>query len=394
MKILYATARPPYPPEKGDQLIAFEQIKKINKQVDIHLVSLNDGLCNEEFVRGKLEEYCKTIHFVQSGKSASRLIHSLYNQLPFQVNLFYDRFVKRQIDELVQKIEPDLIHVQTIRISEYFRYYKYPKILDMIDSLSLNMKRRGQEDVFPRKYVFQYEAHLLAQYERDMISDFSSIFLVSRSDAANYQSNRFVINPNGTYITRDLVQKYKNQPKTIDLIFHGNMQYFPNVDAVLYFYKRIFPKLLERKPNLKLYIVGRNPAPQIRKLHDGQNLFVTGQVSDMVEYLMKSVIGVYPLKSGSGMQNKILEAMSCGLPVVASSMAIQGIEYLEEGTHVIIADNDEEWISSILGLLDDKFRQAQYGLAGQTAIIENYSWESNSQRLLAEWKRVIQTWKA
>jgi len=393
MKVLYATLRPPYSIYKGDQLIAYNQIKKIGKDIDLDLLTFINNKEEKQKLKNELGNHCNNIFTMELyNNKLFNLLKTFGNKNPFQVNMFFENKVKSQIDNIINKTKPDLIHVQTIRIAEYFKDHDSPKTIDMIDSISLNMKRRAKNEFFLKKPVFKIESFLCSEYEKEIYNKFDKLFLVSQKDKDYYDKNdKIVVNPNGTFITRDKLSDYSFNKEKHSLVFHGNMQYYPNIESVIYFANEIFPELKEKYDDIKFYIVGKDPVEKVKKLNEVSGVIVTGFVDDIIDVLTTKTIGVYFMKSGTGMQNKILEALACRLPSVANPLALQGINDITD-SHIKIAENKEDFIDEIINLIENKTERDRISKNGHEFIMKNYSWEANTNKLMQIWKDVLSTY--
>jgi polysaccharide biosynthesis protein PslH len=391
MDVLYMSSRPPYPPHKGDQLIAWEQIKqlKINGH-QVHLLTFVNSKQEGEFIKNKLSPYCKevivfTVHPLQK---LLRSLKTVYNFKPIQVNLFFHPKVKKQVMDIYKRLSPKIIHVQTARVAEYFIDTNSPKCIDMIDALSLNMKRRAKTENPWLKPVFMLESQLMKRYENIILKKFDRTMIISESDK-KYLSNKYiVVNPNGTSITKQQLANYPCLTKEKIILFHGNMQYYPNIEAVLDFAKNVWPHIHQAYPEYQFYIVGKDPVKKVTALHGKDNVVVTGFVEDICIHLMQAQIGIYPMKSGTGMQNKIVESMACGLPTIASPIALQGITG-RRGNELICTGSIEGIIAAVKSLIENPKLQERYAIKGQTFVQSNYSWEYNCTRLIQTWEDAI-----
>jgi glycosyltransferase involved in cell wall biosynthesis len=306
--------------------------------------------------------------------------------------MFFEKKIKKQIDRIINKEKPDLIHVQTIRMADYFTNYSIPKTIDMIDALSLNMERRANNENLFKTPIFEIESRLCRNYERNIYKKFDKLFLVSQNDKDYYnKNNKIVVNPNGTFITRDKLSNYFFNKEEHSLVFHGNMQYYPNIESVICFANEIFPELKEKYDDIKFYIVGKDPVEKVKKLDKVPGVIVTGFVDDIIEVLTTKSIGVYFMKSGTGMQNKILEALACKLPSVATPLALQGINGITD-SHIKIAENKKKFIDEIINLIENITERDRISKNGHEFIMENYSWEANTKKLVQVWKDVLNTY--
>lgn len=391
MKVLYATVRPPFPPRMGDALIAWEQIRRLGGDVEITLLTLDERLRDEAMLRQQMAPFCRAIHVVRRNRDRRWVWRNLSRGWPALVARFYDRRLQATIDDVVRQARPDVVHVQTVHMAEYFKNVEAPKVLDLIDAMSLGMERRAARERFPYRLLFAREARVLKRYEERIMRHYDRVTLVSNADALHYPERSFGINPNGVRVPREAVAAGRQRQKKHALVFHGNMDYAPNVDAVRWFHRDVWPELAQRYPQLQFYVVGHDPNRLVRALHDGRRVIVTGGVDDVTFYLTRCMVGVYPLGITTGMQNKILDALACGLPCVVSPNAVRGTERLRAGEHLLVADASREWCDEISRLLDDGELHARLATAGEAAVREAYTWESNVERLLETWRSVVRT---
>lgn len=391
MKLLYLATRPPYPPHKGDQLIAWEQIKQLKKRnFRIYFISFISPSEDEALIIRKLRPYCEEIHLLKLGKITKffNLFKTIINFKPLQVNMFINRKMNRSVSKLFRAIQPDLVHVQTLRVAAYFLEKDIPKTVDMIDALSLNMIRRSKKEVFYKKIILLLEHSLLKRYEHQILNTYNQTFIISENDKNYLKDNTIEVNPNGTYITPKYLETYPRYNKEKIIVFHGNMQYYPNIEAAYTFATEVWPEIHDEHPDHQFYITGKDPVKKIRQLHGRRNIVVTGFVEDICEILCKSLIGVYPMKSGTGMQNKVIEALSCGLPVIASPLALQGITNINED-EVITYTTNHELKLYLKGLMKHKELRSRLSTNGQRFANANYSWETNCEKLISTWKHIV-----
>lgn len=392
MKVLFATPRTPFPPDEGDQLVAWEQIRRLGAGFEIALVTLRTDLDGpaEAVARQALAPHCRRVHVLSRGRDFRRAARTLVNRKPMMVNLFWDQGLAREMDAVLAEEKPDLVHVQTIHMAEYLRNHRGAAVLDMVDALSLNLSRRVPFERFPRKLAYAVEARLLRRYEDEAMRRFARVLCVSADDATAYPGAAIVANPNGTSVTRERVAAASaGITRERSLVFHGTLHYFPNVDALRWLCAEIWPRLATAHPDLSLRIVGRNPKPDVQALADGRRVVVTGAVPDVVPELCRASIGVYPIRTGTGMKNKVIEALACALPVVASPEAVSGLPYLRSDDHYLRAATADEWVAAVSRLLGDAALCARLGAAGQEAALAHHSWDDNAARLAATWRGAV-----
>jgi len=309
------------------------------------------------------------------------MIRAFFKGLPIQCGYFYNNNIKRKINTLIRKIYPDHIYCFMIRMAEYVKKYKdCPKTLDYQDVLSMGMQRRYDKAMFWEKPAFLYEYQALKRYEKNIFDFFTNktiITTIDRDFIPHPQRQYIQVIPNGIDFEKF---SYKKVQKNYDLIFAGNMSYPPNVDAVLFLAKSIFPKLLEKFPQLKLCICGATPTPAIKKLAS-ENIEVTGWVDEMADYYAQSKIFIAPMRLGAGLQNKLLEAMAMKLPCVTSPLAGKPIEGAENNQHLFICNSIDEYVDAVSNLLTDKQLYNTISENGYQFVKSNYDWEDIGKQL-------------
>jgi sugar transferase (PEP-CTERM/EpsH1 system associated) len=382
MKLLVLLPRVPYPLEKGDKLRAFYQIKELSKYHDIYLVALQDGALHPEALE-KIEPYCKEIHLFKLSLFSKLwgITRALLKGLPMQCGYFFSKDAKQKIQKLIYKIHPDHIYCFMIRMAEYVKKYKEcHKTLDYQDVLSIGMKRRSERASFWIKPVLMYEYQALKRYEKNIFAYFTNKTIITNID------KDLISHPQKQYIQVILngidFEKfhYTEKEKKYDLIFAGNMSYPPNVDAALFLAKSIFPKLLAQFSDLKLCICGANPANAIKAL-DSENIHVTGWVDDISEYYAQSKIFIAPLQLGTGLQNKLLEAMAMKLPCVTSPLAGKPLEGAQHNHDLFICNNIDEYVNAVAKLLNDQPFFNTIAENGYQFVKTNYNWEEIGKQL-------------
>lgn len=381
MKILFITPRLPYPPIKGDKLRAYNFIKCLSQNYTIDLCSFIENPREQEYVK-ELRNYCRSINIIQLSKSKSYInaIFGLFNKLPLQVNYYFSRKMQQKINYLLKKEGYDLIQVVLLRMMPYVsKVTDAPIILDHIDALSLNMHRRGEsEKSFFKKLIFKLEKMRVAIYEKQASKIYRDAIITSQVDKDAIGDNNITVIPNGVDTKYFKPDAYAQ--KDIDLLFTGNMEYFPNINAVEYFFKRIHPLIVKTSNNIKIYIVGPNPPAWLKNLNNNKDIFITGFVDDLREYYNRAKVFIAPLQAGSGIQNKILEAMAMGLPVITTSYGNSGI-LARHNEEIIITDDLKTILTNIIDLLNNHQKSTYLSNNARRLVEEKFSW-NNSTKLL------------
>lgn len=385
-KILTILSRVPFPLEKGDKLRAYYQIKELQKELDVVLVCLTFKTPTIEQKKA-LENICYKVYFIELKKwrLPFEMVKSLWDGLPFQVHYFYQNQAQKEFDRIIQKEQPKKIFAQLVRTYKYIEpYCVLPVHLDFMDAFSTGMERRSLASKNPvKKKIFEKEFLALRNFEKKAVSDVTKAYIISEQDRSSMEMEESLeILPNG--VDLDFFQS-ENQPKKYDLLFTGNMSYPPNVMAAQYIVKKILPELQKTHPDISVCIAGANPANAVKQLA-GKQVVVTGWMDDIREAYNASKIFVAPMKIGTGLQNKLLEAMSMELPCISSSLANNALG-ARDNDEILIADSLKDWIDQIELLLSNDQKRNVLGKAGNRMIIEKYSWKNNTFPLLEGLKK-------
>lgn len=393
MKILYLTARQPYPYTKGDQFISYNQIKELSKKHEIYLVSFYED--NYVILYEEMKKYCKELILfkITPLKKITSALKVLINPTSIQANMYYSDAVKKKIDELCSKVQPDVVHVLTFRMAQYFLSKDIEKTIDLVDAYSLNMKKRRDNSKSILWLLWHLECKLLRRYEKKIIRDFKKKTITAKRDREYFQDNNIIVNPTGInkfdeeLAEQDTNKDYKNI-KELKLIFQGNMSYYANVQAVRFLANKILPDLDKKEIPYKLYLIGGNPSKEVIRLTSNK-ITVTGYVKDINKYLREADIALYPIFTATGMQTKILEALACKIPCIATQQCVEGIEGLEDGINILIANSNNEFIEKISYIYNNKGYVEKIISNGYNLVEKKYLWERNIELLEKLWDKKL-----
>lgn len=380
--IVVLTSRFPYPLEKGDKLRAYHQIRELSRTFDITLISTSDVPVSEDQL-AQLRPYCKQTHQFQLTHSGLviQLILSLFTRKPVQVHYFYRKSIHRKIRQIIHDIQPAAIYCQLVRMAEYVKHeHLFPKTLDYMDALSKGMERRIETEPWYKSWFYKRENKRLRAYERRVFDYFEHHTIISAQDL-NYISHpdnkQIQVVPNG--VDESFFEDLQIQ-KDHDLLFTGNFSYAPNIDAAVILVEQILPLLNQRGYYPKLLLSGANPTPRIKALQS-EFITVTGWVDDIRQSYQRARIFVAPLFIGSGLQNKLLEAMASRLPCITTPLvnnALHGTDY----ENLLLAENINEFVEKITELTENDTTFNYIVANGQTFIKLHYSWEKQTSHLV------------
>ena len=381
MRIFVLLSRFPYPLEKGDKLRAFHQIKELSKKHEIILCALTDEKVDKASV-AILSEYCMAIKIIRLPKWKifwNLMLQLLFTNKSLQVAYFYNKNAQKKIDALLLEYQPDHIYCQLIRVADYVRHSPIKKTLDYMDALARGMERRVGYAPLYLKLFLKTETTRLKRYEHFIFKDFDNHVIISEQDReliVNLHNDDIKVVPNGvdytTYQVKDIVKQH-------DLIFTGNMAYPPNVDSVIYLVNHIMPLVWKKDPTIKLMIVGAEPDKKVLNLKS-EKVIVTGWVEDISDYYAASKVFIAPMQIGTGLQNKLLEAMAMKLPCITSQLANNALGATHK-KNILIGNNPEEYALHILTLLSNKQLSQKIAESGYQFVTENYTWEGSTSIL-------------
>ena len=394
MKILFLSLRCPYPPQRGDRIRSYHFIKQLSKQNAITLVYFAESESDIESAK-YLEPFCERVEWVRFHRSFAFMNTGLHclSRRPLQLHYWYAPQMQRKVNQLLAEERFELIHAQLFRMGQYVTEVQGPaKVLDLCDSLALNLNRRAKLDSIPKRFLVRLEAKRVQRYEIDIMKAFDCGTVVAHFDRdyllKQDNSLNLSIVPMGVdleYFRPSLKKRTQSSvaPTAASsplLLFTGTMNYFPNSDAAAYFCNEIFPRVRERHPKARFYIVGNHPSEQVRRLEAQDGVVVTGYVPDVRPYFEEASVFVAPLRAGSGIQTKNLEAMAMGVPIVTTSVGAMGLK-ADTGKELLVADMPLAFAEQVIHLLDNTYLRENIAQTARTRVETEYSWEAIGARL-------------
>ncbi len=373
----------PYPPHRGDRIRTFNLLKQISQRHTVSLIAFHDEGDIPEATQA-LKSYCEFVRFIPLRRHRARLRCALFgwSRTPLQVRYWYDPVMQEAVDQFLVHHPCELIHTHLLRMAQYvIRFRHIPKVLDLCDVLSLNLLRRAQLDRGFLWPLLKLEAHRVEKYEIEIMQHFCKGILVSEVERSILHQRDPTLPLHVVPMGVDLEYfRSMDVEKRSDILFTGTMDYFPNIDAACYFHHEIFPQVKRAIPEARFVIAGSNPSPKLQQLAQDPSVCLTGYVADMCPYFAQASVFVSPMRAGSGMQTKNLEAMAMRLPVVTTPIGLEGLDAVP-GRDILLATNPDEYAKYVIALLQDpEFRQ-QIGDRGRELVEQRYSWEKIGQTL-------------
>lgn len=393
MKILFLANRTPYPPYRGDKLKIYNLARRLKGKHELHLVTFAQS--EEDFTyRAELEKIFTKVHFVglPKWKSALNCIAALWSRTPMQVLYFHSAEMKRTLEQVLQRDKFDAIHVQHLRMSPYLAQRKdLNRILDMPDAFSLYWERRTKAASNPLIKLFNgIEQRRVLKYE-PIMKQYNISLVCSAEDLeymkATHKLDTINLLPNGVDLDT-FAPRNHDYSHNHTLLFTGNMDYAPNVDAVQYFVQDVLPLIRAKHPQVEFIIAGQRPVKKVQDLACDY-INVTGFVKDLAEVYNNASVVVAPLRFGAGTQNKVLEAMAMGVPVVCSNIGFKGLG-IESGDGAIMRTDAIGFAEAVNNLLSNTDERIKVGNKGAKVIEQGFGWDAISLMLEAYLKQVAE----
>jgi len=365
-------------------------LKELSGQNDIYLISFYrdcDLIDNNTLqkARQNLQQYCESIHFLPHShnnnnlKKYLTLIQSIYSRKPYSILIHNDKALLDCIKLILKKENIDLLYSDTLGLCEpLLPNYDLPCIINHHNIESDMMLRRAKkENSLINQLFLRYEAFKIKLYEKKYCHMYNQNIVVSLFDkeillSINQASTVEVIE-NGVdcnYFKFHLRKKLSNK-----IIFTGGLNWYPNVEGMLYFCKDIWPLLIKAIPGVTLNIIGKSPPEKLLKVVSKfNNIATTGFVPDLREYMKDASIFICPILDGGGTRLKILDAMAQGIPIVSSSLGCEGIDVVD-GENIYIANHPKEYVEKIKILINSLDEQNRIAKNAYHLIKSNYSYQ-------------------
>ena len=388
MNLVVILSRVPWPLDKGDKLRAYHQVRELSKSHTINLISLNDQKLHPD-AETEMLKYCQAIHIIRLPKLAIfwNIIKAFFKGKPLQIGYFYNARAHLQIKSIIANVAPNHIYGQLVRVAEYIKEENISKTLDFQDALSEGVHRRSDKAKGLKKIIFKMEYQRLAKYEASILPLFNYTTIITSQDRDLIKSpnkDEIIVVPNGVDMQ---FFKPMEQEKIYDVVFTGNMSYPPNILAAKFLVNDILPILQESRNDIRILIAGALPHPSVKVLAS-ESVTVSGWLDDIRTAYASSRVFVAPMQIGTGLQNKLLEAMAMKIPSVTSDLANAALRAKADLDIKVAPSEDKQvYAKHILELLKDSELATKQADAAYNFIKNNYSWESSVETLQNVWTR-------
>ena len=384
MKILFLCHRYPFPPNRGGKIRPFHILKHLSRTHDVTVAAV---IRSEDGIHGDtdLRAYCTKTLTTPTSELASygRAIARVSTRQPSSMGYFYSPQLAAAVRTELLSERYEMICVHCSSVAPYVASAgPIPKLLDFGDMDSQKWLAYARHRRFPLALVYGLEGCKMQRAESALARQFDLCSCTTRDEldtlrsyAAPRRSGWF---PNGVD-TEYFVPTA--EPYDADtLCFLGRMDYYPNRECMMKFCAETFPRLRQRRPRIKLLIVGAAPSHAVRRLAREPGVVVTGSVADVRPHVRRAALSVAPLRIARGTQNKILESMAMGIPVVCSPIAARGVDAIP-GEHLLTAADASESVEAILHLLENPTERRRLAAAGRARMLSHHTWDHSMRQL-------------
>ncbi|MCB1766191.1 MAG: TIGR03087 family PEP-CTERM/XrtA system glycosyltransferase [Candidatus Competibacteraceae bacterium] len=401
--LLFLVHRIPFPPNKGDKVRSFHLLRHLAQHYRVWLGTFIDDPDDWRHV-DEVRRFCADVYCAPLEPRRARLwsLRGLTTGEPLTLPYYRHAGLQAWVDRVVteQRIERALMFSSAM--AQYVRYSPHDRlrrVMDFVDVDSAKWAQYADGKPWPLSWIYRRESQRLLAFERSVAREFAASVFVTEDEAALFRrlapdvpAERVIAVANGVdtdYFNpdRECLNPYSMDERV--LVFTGAMDYWANVDAVDGFARAAFPEIHRATPESRFYIVGARPTAAVQELATLPGVCVTGTVPDVRPYITHAEFSVAPLRIARGVQNKVLEAMAMGKPVLATSAAMEGIgssslpfEKGEPGG-ILVADDPTELAQQALALLADPAGAQQEGYRNREWVLHHYDWDRNLSRMLS-----------
>ena len=388
--LLYLVHRIPYPPNKGDKIRAWHIFDFLRQHYRVHLGCFVDEPTDFQHV-APLRAQCASSHFEPLRPMAARLssLRGLWSGEALSLPYYRSSRMAKWVEETLSRHPISSALAFSTPMAQYLPA-KLHRVLDMVDVDSQKWRAYSDTQAWPLSAFYRREAGSLLRYERAMAQRFDHVTLVSPAEMALFRRlapeshDKVSSFSNGTdaeYFSPQDALPNPFPPGQIAIVFTGAMDYWPNIDAVLWFSHEVLPPLLRAFPKLQFHIVGARPDKRVLALQQSPAVQVSGTVPDIRPYLQHAHVAVAPLRIARGIQNKVLEAMAMQKAAVVTPQALEGIS-ARPGQDLLLARNAAEFTRHIGQLLNSPELARTVGISARARILSDYRWQENLRHIL------------
>ena len=388
--VLFLCHRIPFPPNKGDKITTYNLVKYLAARYRVVIGCFIDDEHDRQYI-ADVEAMSEELFTVDiCGKSSLQSgLQSLIAGKPVSTHHYKNQAMQNWVDDVISRRKIDRLIAYSGGTAQFIEHEKYAnkkRILDMADVDSDKWRQYAENKPFYSAWIYSREQRLIEAYEQKILREFNAVTLITDEERDHFRNispaalnDKIVTLGNGVdtdYFDPEAEFDYTDSPEKNHQVicFTGAMDYWANVDAVVWFVENIWPEIRSANPDVFFYIVGGKPTDKVKALEAKDGVVVTGRVVDVRPYVSQSLLCVAPLRIARGVQNKVLEAMSMAKPVVMTSMGQEGIALPAE-QNPLVEDDIKKQVTLIKSLINKPDALATIGAENRAWIIRHYGWD-------------------
>jgi sugar transferase (PEP-CTERM/EpsH1 system associated) len=405
VKLLFLAHRVPYPPDKGDKIRSYHELRALAERGhEMHLLAFADEAEDLRF-QPALANICASTGIVSLGKRRAglRAIGGLFGQAPLTSSYFATRPMARAVRRKTGEVSFDSVFVCSSSMANYVPDDLAARgVVDLVDADSEKWADYALLAPPPSAWIYQLESRRLRRHERKIVARFAWTLLTTEREAALLELDEHLLQERVQVITNGVdLERYRpetcvqcpaarvpseaqespTERSAARFVFVGAMDYFANVDGACFFAEAVLPLIRESESGAEFVVVGRKPARRVRHLTRLPGVKVTGYVQDVRPYLASATACVVPLRIARGVQNKVLEAMASGCAVIATPQAVAGLKTVP-GEHVLIGRSPQELARAALMVRRDAPLRARLGEQARRFVKTEHNWAPLLERVV------------
>jgi len=377
VKILFLSQRVPYPPNRGDKITTWRLVDRFRREHEVRCVAF----AHDDGDRKAVEEL-NAMGIQTTGipyndrKKKLGALPLFLTKKALTLGVYGSKELQAKVDELAGWA--DMAYAYSSSMGAFLEPHGHlPRVMHLGELDSDKWRQYSERTGFPMNWIYRREARTLLEFERRIAHSFTENVLCTPLEQAIFQEQ--IPGASSTVLRNGVdLEAFEPAPEKAEaghLVFTGVMNYYPNVDGCVWFAKEILPRVRERHPEARFTIVGSHPSAEVLALESIEGVTVTGFVDSVTDWVQRAAVAVAPLRIARGIQNKVLEAMACGLPIVGTTSATQGVEG-QNGRDYLVADDATALADHVCDLLADPARASELGKAARAFVEQNYHWEA------------------
>lgn len=391
--LLYVTHRIPFPPNKGDKIRTYHYLKYLSERFRVFLGTFIDDKADLQY-QDEVKSLCEDVYFARISDNVAKIksLGGFIRREPLTCAYYRHRGLMNWVRRTIENEGIEDILVSSSGVAQFVisdRFSACNRVVDFIDVDSEKWRQYAAQKAWPMSWIYRREARVLLSVEERISCAFDGSLFVSRREADLFKElapqcrNKVGFVANG--VDLDFFSNASSFPSPYPsadpvVVFAGAMDYWPNIDAALYFADVVFPHVLEKAPETRFVVVGRNPDKRVLALAERDAISVTGSVDDMRPYVANATVSVAPLKIARGVQNKVLESMALEVPTVVTPQALEGIGAIP-GKEVLVGTDEIEISANVLKVIRGDIDRNLLGRAARSRVAEDFGWNANLAKL-------------